>query len=56
MSDGPNGARGGTFREGATAACFPASLLLAASWNTDLALEVGGALAEETKTKGASAL
>lgn len=56
MSDGPNGARGLSFRGGATAACFPASVLLAATWNTDLAVEVGGALAEEAKTKGASVL
>ena len=55
-SDGPNGARGGTFRNGTTAACFPASVLLAASWDPELVHRIGNALAEETKTKGASVL
>jgi len=53
VSDGPNGARGATFSNGTTAACFPASVLLAASWDLTLVRRIGNALAEETKTKGA---
>jgi beta-glucosidase len=56
MSDGPNGARGATFRQGTTAACFPASVALAASFDNDLAFEVGKAIAQEAKSKGASVL
>ena len=55
VTDGPNGARGnpdGT----ATAACFPVGTALAATWNVDLLADVGGALAEECKTKGAQIL
>ncbi|KAF2086574.1 glycoside hydrolase family 3 protein [Saccharata proteae CBS 121410] len=52
-SDGPNGARGAEFANGTTAACFPASVCLAATWDTSLARSIGNALAEETRTKGA---
>jgi beta-glucosidase len=53
VSDGPNGARGGMFAGGVTAACFPCGASLGASWNTDLVQEVGAAIAEECQTKGA---
>ncbi|KAJ6170632.1 hypothetical protein N7485_007978 [Penicillium canescens] len=56
VSDGPNGARGATFKNGATAACFPASCLLAATWDVEAARNIGNALAEETQSKGARAL
>ena len=56
VSDGPNGARGGDFSGGTTSACFPVGIALAATWNPDLIEEVGVALAEETKTKGAYVL
>ncbi|CAG8234825.1 unnamed protein product [Penicillium salamii] len=56
VSDGPNGARGATFKNGPTAACFPASCLLASTWDLDAAREIGNALAEETQSKGARAL
>jgi beta-glucosidase len=55
--DGPNGARGGGIRDGGvTAACFPVGIALASTWNTALIEEVGRALGEEAKTKGAHIL
>ncbi len=57
MSDGPNGARGaGGFTGGVKAACFPAEISLASTWNTDLLERVGQALAREAKMKGAQVL
>ena len=56
VSDGPNGARGETFFGGITSACFPAGVSLAATFDIELAQQVGKALAEETKTKGAMCL
>src|SRR5208282_5563860 len=57
VSDGPNGARGGgAFVGGITAAAFPVGIALAAGWNVDLLGEVGGALAQEAKSKGARVL
>ncbi|HWQ15760.1 MAG TPA: glycoside hydrolase family 3 C-terminal domain-containing protein [Roseiflexaceae bacterium] len=58
VSDGPNGARGaGGFAGGAvTSACFPVGIALAATWDTALLEEVGAALAEETRSKGAHLL
>ncbi|KAL3468063.1 glycoside hydrolase superfamily [Aspergillus heterothallicus] len=55
-SDGPNGARGATFKGGTTAACFPASSLLAATWDLEAAKHIGNALADETRSKGARVL
>ncbi|KAL4934275.1 beta-glucosidase H [Aspergillus undulatus] len=55
-SDGPNGARGATFKGGVTAACFPASSLLAATWDLEAAKHIGNALADETRSKGARVL
>src|SRR6266705_2044213 len=52
MSDGPNGARGaGGFTGGVKSACFPAEILLASTWDTDLIERVGQALAREAKLK-----
>src|SRR2546426_12123531 len=57
MTDGPNGARGaGGFTGGVKAACFPAEISLASTWNTDLLERVGQALAREAKMKGAQVL
>lgn len=56
MTDGPNGARGETFNKGVKSACFPAGVSLGASFNNQLAVEIGAALAQETKTKGARVL
>jgi beta-glucosidase len=57
MSDGPNGARGGGSLTGGTkAACFPAGIALASTWNPELVSRVGQALGQEAKTKGAHVL
>ena len=56
VTDGPNGARGGTFVGGTTTACFPAGVMLAATWNTALVERIGQALGQEAKTKGARVL
>ncbi|MEM7031514.1 MAG: glycoside hydrolase family 3 C-terminal domain-containing protein [Chloroflexota bacterium] len=58
VTDGPNGARGGGSFVGGkiTAACFPVGISLAATWNPDLVSQVGVALGEEAKSKGASML
>jgi len=57
MTDGPNGARGaGGFTSGVKAACFPAEISLASTWNIDLLERVGQALAQEAQMKGAQVL
>jgi beta-glucosidase len=57
VTDGPNGARGdGLFTGGVPAASFPVGIALAATWNTALVEEIGSALGEEAKTKGAHVL
>lgn len=57
VTDGPNGARGGgSLVGGIKSTCFPAAISVGASWNTDLVREMGKALAEEAKTKGARVL
>jgi beta-glucosidase len=55
-SDGPNGARGEVFTGGTRAACFPAAVCSASTWNPALSRKIGNALAEETLTKGAKVL
>lgn len=57
VTDGPNGARGGGgLVGGPKAACFPCGIALGATWNPALVAEIGSALAEETRTKGADVL
>lgn len=56
LTDGPNGARGSSFRGGVSSACFPVGISLASTWNPELIKRVGRALGEETKTKGAHIL
>ena len=56
VSDGPNGARGEAFLDGTTAACFPACVSIAATFNKSLAYRIGKALGQETQTKGAYVL
>jgi beta-glucosidase len=56
FTDGPNGARGGGFSDGVKAACFPAGIALASTWNPALVERIGQALAQEAITKGASVL
>lgn len=54
VTDGPNGARGGgSLVGGVTAAAFPVGIALGASWDPDLVYEIGGAIADEVKSKGA---
>ena len=55
VSDGPNGARGGSF-SGKPSACFPCGSALAATWDPELVERVGRALADETRAKGARML
>jgi len=50
VTDGPNGARGSGQ---VTAAAFPCGIAVGATWNVALARELGAALAEEVKSKGA---
>ena len=57
VTDGPNGARGGgSLIGGVKSAAFPVGIALGASWNTALIGEIGAALADEVKSKGAHML
>jgi len=56
VTDGPNGARGGTFYDGTTAACFPACVSIASSFNICLTRRIGKALGQEAQTKAAYVL
>ncbi|WP_404401444.1 beta-glucosidase H [Pelagibacterium halotolerans] len=57
VTDGPNGARGGgSLIGGVKSASFPVGIALGATWNTDLVEQIGGALADEVKSKGAHML
>lgn len=49
FSDGPTGVRGLEFAGGRTASLLPNATLIAASWSTDTAHEVGRILAEEAE-------
>ena len=54
VTDGPNGARGGgSLIGGVKSAAFPVGIALGASWNVELVNEIGAALADEVKSKGA---
>lgn len=56
VTDGPNGARGGTMDGSISSACFPCGSALAATWDLDLIARVGAELAREAQSKGASVL
>lgn len=57
VSDGPNGARGGgSLIGGVKSASFPVGIALGATWNVALVEEIGAALADEVKSKGAHML
>jgi beta-glucosidase len=56
VSDGPVGVRGGTLGGEVQAASFPCGIALGATWNVELIGEVGRALGQECKTKGAQVL
>jgi beta-glucosidase len=51
LSDGPTGVRGLKFSGGRAVTLFPNATLLAASWSTDTAREVGRMLAEEAQVQ-----
>lgn len=54
VTDGPNGARGGgSLVGGVKSAAFPVGIAIGATWNPDLAQEIGRAIAQEVKSKGA---
>ena len=54
VTDGPNGARGGgSLIGGVKSAAFPVGIAIGATWNPDLAQEIGRAIAQEVKSKGA---
>ena len=57
VTDGPNGARGGgSLIGGVKSASFPVGIALGATWNVELLEEIGAALADEVKSKGAHML
>jgi beta-glucosidase len=56
LTDGPNGARGGIFKDGPSTACFPVGIALGATWNPVLIEQAGVALGVEAKLKGARVL
>ncbi len=57
VTDGPNGARGGgSLIGGVKSASFPVGIALGATWNAALVEDVGAALADEVKSKGAHML
>lgn len=57
VTDGPNGARGGgSLIGGVKSASFPVGIALGATWSVDLVRQVGTALADEVKSKGAHVL
>ncbi|KAM0749713.1 glycoside hydrolase family 3 protein [Meredithblackwellia eburnea MCA 4105] len=56
VSDGPNGVRGLKFFNGTPASCFPSATGIGASFDTDLANEIGKALGDECVAKGAHTL
>ena len=53
VTDGPNGARGSDFIGGVTAAAFPVGIAIGATWNPQLAYDIGSAIADEVKSKNA---
>jgi len=58
VSDGPNGARGSEGFVGGrvTSAAFPVGIALASTWDIERIAQVGTALGQEAKTKGARLL
>jgi len=56
VTDGPNGARGVSRNGAHTSACFPIGVAMGATWNPSLVRQIGEALAEETRDKGAHIL
>ncbi|PYI09323.1 hypothetical protein BO78DRAFT_427486 [Aspergillus sclerotiicarbonarius CBS 121057] len=53
LSDGPNGVRGTRFFGSVPAACLPCGTAIGATFDRDLAVQIGHLLAAEAKAKGA---
>ncbi|KAJ5767218.1 uncharacterized protein N7511_004834 [Penicillium nucicola] len=53
VSDGPNGVRGTRFFSSIPAACLPCGTAIGATFDRDLAVNIGHVLAAEAKAKGA---
>ncbi|PWY75366.1 hypothetical protein BO70DRAFT_372618 [Aspergillus heteromorphus CBS 117.55] len=53
LSDGPNGVRGTRFFGSVPAACLPCGTAIGATFDRELAVEIGHLLAAEAKAKGA---
>ncbi|KAL2212916.1 hypothetical protein CC79DRAFT_1390919 [Sarocladium strictum] len=56
VTDGPNGARGSVTSDGVKTACFPAPCAVAATFDLEIASQIGRALGREAKMKGADLL
>ncbi len=56
LSDGPHGARGERFAEGPTSLSMPCGSAMGATFDVSLLEEIGAALADETRSKGAHVL
>jgi beta-glucosidase len=56
MTDGPNGARGGSFDRMTPSAAMPCGSALAATWNQVLLEQVGAVLGDQARTKQARVL
>lgn len=57
VTDGPNGARGGgSLIGGVKSAAFPVGIAVGSTWDPELAEEIGAALSQEVKSKGAHCL
>src|SRR6056297_3967496 len=52
MTDGPMGVRWPVDVEKKNSTCFPAGVLMAATWDPEIIYEVGAAIARETKAHG----
>lgn len=53
LSDGPNGIRGTRFFGSVPSACLPCGTAIGATFDQDLAVDIGRLLADEAKAKGA---
>ena len=56
VSDGPNGVRGADDNLGDRSICFPCGSALGATWDPELVMRVGQALAAQARAKGARVL
>jgi beta-glucosidase len=54
--DGPNGARGESYVSGVKSACFPCSTCIGATFDPDIAFQIGKGIAKEAKSKSADIL